>query len=43
MQGSLFGIVGLYSDYGAFFWKEVIRVFDTLSYIPAFHAGGGAI
>ena len=43
MQGSLFGIVGLYSDYGAFFQKEVIRVSDTLSYIPAFHAGGGAI
>lgn len=43
MQVALFGIIGLYSDYGAFFRKEVIRVSDTLSYIPAFHAGGGAI
>ena len=43
MQVSLFGIVGLYSDYEAFFRKEVIRFSDTLSYIPAFLAGGGAI
>ena len=43
MQGSLFGIIGLNSDYEAFFQKEVIRFSDTLSYIPAFHAGGGAI